>query len=455
MGIPITPNTMSYVGSAHTSILISPDLPLGLSLNFSTGTISGTPILPVAGNYSVIVNNGCSGVVKTIYIAVSSGTNYYADVDGDGFGSGPATVSCSGQPLNTSIFNTDCAPNDPSKWRSSSLYFDQDNDRYSNGFPPSNVCYGSALPTGRISNYIGTDCSDANPTVNPNAVEVPNNNIDDNCDGVIDEITTTSNLMAGSCGVIIPTLGTLLYAEPIANAQAYRFEVTNGPNVRFFETNVNRFNLLDLSQGSSTSTTSTRNFVRVSVKTGGFWRAYGQSCIVDTGTVPNSTSVAQPKCGSFLTDIWNTIYCYQIPNATGYRFRVKKDGVLIGTVDRAVNNFTIVDVGINNLVFASAYTIDVLLKFNNTWLPDTDYGISCVIVTPPTPGVSRITSPSCGSSTNNFWQTIYAVPVTGAQGYKFVFNNGIRNREFITSSSSMSLNSIPGGPMPGTTYTIR
>jgi len=57
-------------------------------------------------------------------------------------------------------------------------------------------------------------------------------------------------------------------------------------------------------------------------------------------------------------------------------------------------------------------------------------------------------------------QTIYgrpffAIPVTGAQGYKFVINNGIQFREIITSATSFSIHSIPGGPQPGTTYTIR
>lgn len=452
---PITPNVLSYQGSPHTSILISPDLPVGLSFNTTNGTITGTPTVPIAGNYTVIVVNPCGSTSKVIYIAVSSGTNYYSDFDGDGFGAGLATVSCSGQPVNTSTNNTDCAPTDPTKWRVSSLYFDQDGDRYTNGFPPSSVCFGSAVPTGRVLNYIGTDCFDSNPLVNPNASEILGNNIDDNCDGMIDEVIATSSLMAGSCGAFVPTLSTMLYAQPVSGAQGYRFEVTTGPNTRVFETSASSFRLLDLSIGSSTSTTSTRNFIRVSVKTNGFWRAYGSTCIVDTATVPNSTSVSQPTCGSYLTDIWNSIYCYQIPNATGYRFRVKKDGVVIGTVDRTVNSFTIVDVGINNLVFATAYTIDVLLKFNDTWLPDSDYGISCVIVTPPTPGVSRITMPSCGSSTSNTWQIIYAIPITGAQGYKFVFNNGIRNREYITPSSSMSISNIPGGVMPGTTYTIR
>jgi hypothetical protein len=78
-----------------------------------------------------------------------------------------------------------------------------------------------------------------------------------------------------------------------------------------------------------------------------------------------------------------------------------------------------------------------------------------LIVTPPTPSPSRVTAPSCGSSTNNLWTTVFAVPVTGAQGYKFVVNNGIQFREIVTSATSFSIHSIPGGPVRGTTYTIR
>ncbi len=454
-GIPITPNLMSYSGDTVTSMSISPDLPVGLSFNLLTGTITGTPTLAVAGNYTVIINNPCGFTNRILYIAVSSGTNYYADTDGDGYGTGVATVSCTGQPINTATNNTDCAPTNPLKWRTSNLYIDQDGDRYNNGFPPVATCYGATVPVGFTSQYIGTDCLDTNILVNPNAVEVPSNGIDDNCDGVIDEINVTSNLISTSCGITISSLSTSLFAQTIAGAQAYRFEVTNGLSVGVFETNVNRFNLFNLSPGVTFSTASTVNSVRVAVKTNGFWRTYGAPCIVNTPPVPYSTSVNQPVCGSFLRDIWDTIFCFQIPNATGYRFRVKKDGVLIGTVDSNVNSFRMVSLGISNINFATAYTIDVLLKFNNTWLPDTEYGNSCVIVTPPTPGVSRISIPSCGSSTNSIWQNIFAVPITGAQGYKFVFDNGIRYREYITTASSMGIFNIPGGPMVGTTYSIR
>ena len=454
-GIPIATNLMTYAGTTATSIVIGPDLPVGLSFNTSTGAITGTPLEDVAGNYTIIVNNACGFTSKTIYIAVSSGTNYYADTDGDGYGTGTATVSCSGQPANTATNNTDCAPTNPAKWRTSNLYIDQDGDRYSNGFPALPTCYGTNIPIGYTAQYIGTDCLDTNIDVNPNATEVPGNNIDDNCDGVVDEITTTSSLITSSCGVTVPSLSTTLFAQPITGAQGYRFEVTNGSNIGVFETNVNRFNLLNLTPGVTYSSASTTNSVRVAVKTGGFWRPYGSTCMVNTPPVPNSTSVIIPVCGSFLIDIWDSIFCNQIPGASAYRFRVKKAGVLIGTVDSPVNSFRMVDLGINNIIFATSYTVDVLLKLNGTWLSDSEYGNTCVIVTPPTPGVSRISIPSCGSSTSSLWQSIFAVPVIGAQGYKFVFDNGIRHREYITVASSMSISNIPGGPMAGTTYSIR
>lgn len=454
-GIPITPNVLSYSGSTYTSITISPDLPTGLSFNMTNGTISGTPTEDVSGNYTVILVNPCGSTLKVIYIAVSSGTNYYADTDGDGYGSGVATVSCTGQPAGTSTNNTDCAPTDPNKWKSSNLFIDQDLDGYNNGFPAAAMCYGATIPTGYTAVNIGTDCNDTDNTVNPNAVEVLGNGIDDNCDGVIDEVTATSNLISSSCGVTISDLNTTLFAQSVSGAQGYRFEVTNGTSIGVYETTLNRFNLLNITPGVTYSTTSTVNSVRVAVKTNGYWRSYGAPCMVTTQPVPNSTSISSPACGSFLNDIWNTIFCYNIPSATGYRFRVRLGSTLIGTFDTTLNRFNLPNVGINNLAFATAYTVDVLLQINGIWRPDTEYGNSCVIVTPPTPSPSRVTSPSCGSSTNNLWTTIFAVPVTGAQGYKFVINNGVQFHEIVTSSTSFSIHSIPGGPIPGTTYTIR
>jgi hypothetical protein len=453
-GITISPNVLSFNGSPLTSLTISPDLPTGLFFDMITGTISGTPTEDRAGNYTIILANACGSAIKVIYIAVSSGTNYYSDTDGDGFGTGTATVSCSGQPAGTATNNTDCAPNDAAKWRVSNLFFDQDEDSYNNGFPSVSICYGTDIPSGYTSSNIGTDCDDTNFKINSHAVEIPNNGKDDNCDGTIDEVTATSNLITSSCGITVPSTDTLLFAQTIPGAQAYRFEVTNGLLVSVFETTTNFFSLSNLSPRVTFSTTSTVNSVRVSYKKDGFWKSYGSACTVNTPPIPNSTSVSNP-CGSFLTNIWNTIFCYNIPSASGYRFRVKNGSTLVGTFDSPVNRFSLPNVGINNLVFATGYTIDVLLKINGTWLPDSEYGATCIIYTPPTPAQSRVSIPSCGSTTNSVWTTVFAVQTSGAQGYKFVVSNGIQYREIITSVSSFSIHSIPGGPIPGTTYTIR
>jgi len=302
---------------------------------------------------------------------------------------------------------------------------------------------------------IGTDCNDTNPAVNPNREEVLGNGIDDNCDGVIDEVTTTSYLIAGSCGVTVPSLSSTLFAQPIAGAQGYRFQVTNGLQVGTFETNVNRFNLLNLTPGVTYSSTSQFNSVKVAVKTNGFWRAYGSACSVTSPLVPNSTSISSPACGSFLTDISNTIFCYQIPSATAYRFRVRNGSTIIGTYDSPVSRFNLTNIGVPNIVFPSTYTIDVLLQINGTWLSDAEYGNTCQITTPPTPGASKIVTPSCGSSINSIWNSVFALQVIGAQGYKFVFDNGIRIREAFSATSGFNLHNVPGGLMIGTTYVIR
>jgi hypothetical protein len=454
-GITITPNMLTFNGSAITSLTISPDLPTGLFFDMLTGTISGTPTEDRAGNYTIILGNACGSALKVIYIAVSSGTNYYEDTDGDGFGAGTATVSCSGQPAGTATNNTDCDPNDASKWRASDLLVDQDGDGYNNGFPKISVCYGASIPSGYTFGNIGTDCDDTDVKVNPHAVEIPNNTKDDNCDGTIDEVTPTSHLITSSCGVTVPSTTTLLYAQAIPGAQAYRFEVTNGLSISVYESTTNSFSISNLSPRVTYATTSIVNSVRVAYKANGFWRAYGSSCIVNTPPIPNSTSVSNPSCGSFLADIWNTIFCYNIPAASAYRFRVRNGATLVGTYDSPVNRFSLPNLGIANLVFATGYTIDVLLKINGTWLPDSEYGAPCMIYTPPTPAPSRVTMPSCGSTINSLWTTVFAVQKTGAQGYKFVVNNGIQFREIITSSSSFNIHNIPGGPIPGTTYTIR
>ncbi|MFN9114090.1 MAG: T9SS type A sorting domain-containing protein [Bacteroidota bacterium] len=398
--------------------------------------------------------SGCNTATLTLTLNTSAQT-FYADTDGDGFGAGAPILSCTGQPEGTSTNNTDCAPNDPLRWRTANFFVDADNDGYNNGFPATSVCYGATTPSGFVAVNNGVDCDEENASVNPNASEVLGNGIDDNCDGTVDEVTPLSSLVATSCGVTLTNLSNLLYAIPltgVGTVQAYRFRVSNGANVRTFDSPVPTFSLSQLPGGVLFATTYT---VEVSVKSNGFFRAYGPACTVTTQATPTSALITSPACGSTLGNMWSTIFCSQVPSASGYRFRVRNGATVVGTVDRTVNRFSLVELGINNIAFGTTYTVDVLLAFGGNLRPESEYGDACTITTPATPGTSRVIQPSCGSTINNRWTTIYAQQVLGAQGYKFVVTNGAQTREIERPVSNFALQQLPGGAAANTTYTIR
>ncbi|WP_309640728.1 GEVED domain-containing protein [Flavobacterium sp.] len=387
------------------------------------------------------------------YVSIGGDCNdnqiQYSDSDNDGFGSTTA-VACG------VVNNTDCAPTDPLRWRTGSFFVDADNDGYNNGFPATSVCYGATTPAGYVAVNNGTDCNDTVASVNPNASEVLGNGIDDNCDGTTDEVTPLSYLLTGSCNVTLANLSQTLFAYQLTNfltltgpIQGYRFRVTNGAQVRTFDSTTSSFALTSLAGGATYATTYT---VEVSVKHGGHFRAYGSACSVTTPLVPNTTNISNPSCGSTLSDISNTIFATQVPSASGYRFRVRNGATVLGTVTTSVNRFSLTSIA--GIQFGTTYTVDVLLAFGGNFRPDSEYGPACSITTPATPATSRVIAPSCGSSISSFWTTIFAQQVIGAQGYKFVVTDGAQTREFATPNPRFSLRNL-GTVLANTAYTIR
>jgi hypothetical protein len=70
-GTQITPNTPSSGGGAVTSYTVAPALPAGLSLNTSTGVITGTPSTVTAtANYVVTASNSAGSTTATLSITV-------------------------------------------------------------------------------------------------------------------------------------------------------------------------------------------------------------------------------------------------------------------------------------------------------------------------------------------------------------------------------------------------
>ena len=112
-------------------------------------------------------------------------TNYYADVDGDGFGAGAATSACA-QPLGFVTTNTDCNNTNAAVYPGATevcnsidddcdtqidegvqntYYLDADGDSYGNAASSVQAC---TLPVGYVTN--SSDCNDTNIAINPTTV---------------------------------------------------------------------------------------------------------------------------------------------------------------------------------------------------------------------------------------------------------------------------------------------
>ena len=95
-------------------------------------------------------------------------------------------------------------------------YVDADGDGY--GIPSVSITTCSP-PSGYVSNNL--DCNDANNAAHPGAVEICGNNIDDNCNGQIDENCCNITVNAGPDEH-------LLYGYPPAQCKSKTVVITNG-----------------------------------------------------------------------------------------------------------------------------------------------------------------------------------------------------------------------------------
>lgn len=406
-----------------------------------------------SGTYTATTTNasGCPNTATLILTINTASTPYYADTDNDGFGAGSAIFSCTGQPAGTVLNNTDCAPNDPLAWRTINLYVDADNDGYYNGNSETTaVCYGATVPSGYTATIIGTDCDDANANANPNHVEIPANGIDDNCDGAIDEAGPAIGMIPSQCGTTLSNVANTIYSQQAAGAQGYRFEVTNGSNVRTFDSATNSFSLVNLPGGVTYGTTYS---IRVAVKTNGFYRSYSASCSITTPASPATTNVIASQCGTTLANIANLIYANQVTAANQYRFEVTDTANTsnVRTFDTSVNRFSLTNLT-GGATYGATYSIRVALRFGTTW---EDYGTACNVSTPATPGLTNLIASQCGITINNRWVTLYANQVPDAQGYRFEVTNGATVRYYNSAFSRFALGNLTGAVPAGTVYTVR
>ena len=229
---------------------------------------------------------------------------------------------------------------------------------------------------------IGTDCDDTRANVNPAAIDVCYDALDNDCNGIIDNvgqpggcIPIVTTLGSATCGATINNLSVTIVASYIVGAQGYRFKVTNTVTntVQIVDRPVNSFALTSLSG----ITYNTQYQIEVALKVFNVWQPfYGAPCYVVTPT-PNSTIGAQ--CGTTLTSLSQWIYATSFANITSYRFRVTNLTTnQVQILDRSLNKFMMTN--LTNITNNTVYRVEISLRnTNGVYLP---YGTPCTISTP-------------------------------------------------------------------------
>jgi hypothetical protein len=342
----------------------------------------------------------------------------YADVDGDGFGS-TTQVACG---VTNSL---DCNDNQIQ-------YFDGDGDNYGTAVQ---VACGAVL-TG--------DCNDSNAAVNPGAVDVCYDGIDNDCNGIIDNACTPiiSTIQATQCGVTLATINQNIFANLVAGAQGYRFTVTDMTTnqVQTIDRALRVFNLTQLSNYAFDRTYQ----VQVSIRFNNVWQPFfGAPCMVTTPATVTQIQAAQ--CDGTLTTMGDVIFANNVPFVTGYRFRITNLLTSVSVVeDRLLRDIRLTNIAGFTPEFNTTYSVEVAIR-NTNGLYLQYNPVVCNITTPSFP-TTQLQLSQCDVTISNPNTTIFADSYAGATTYRFKFTSGAFSYITDRPLRSFILSSIP---LPG------
>ena len=173
--------------------------PSGLPVNGNGSAIS-FGLKTIVGTYSVIATETSTGCSKSmggiVTVLINNATTYYEDADGDGYGNVLVTAQACSPPVGYVANQLDCNDADTLLHPNQVWYIDADEDDYGTGATVVQCLRPNHGYRPTELTAITGDCDDANAAIHPGVTEICNN-LDDNCDGYIDE----------GCGIPIYCIG--------------------------------------------------------------------------------------------------------------------------------------------------------------------------------------------------------------------------------------------------------
>jgi hypothetical protein len=248
-------------------------------------------------------------------------------------------------------------------------------------------------------------------------------------------------------------MGAQINANIITGAQMYRFEVTNGANVRTYETANFNFDLTKVA-GSTYGTTYS---VKVAVKVNGVWGSYGTACNITTPTISSASNVPTTQmraslCGTTLATIGSPIHSELVYGAEAYRFEVT-NGANVTVVETTNYYFFLTNTTIGT--YGTTFSVKTAAKVGGVW---GNYGSACSISTPALTASSvpttTLLSSVCGTTLASMTTKIGANTVYNADAYRFKIVKAGVETVYVSSVYNFKLSDAGITPTAGTTYAI-
>lgn len=163
------------------------------------------------------------------------------------------------------------------------------------------------------------------------------------------------------------------------------------------------------------------------------------------------TKVIASQCGATLASVSTSILASPVTGATNYRFEVTK-GATVLTYETGTNRSFILSTNFPTIAsYGTTYSIRVAVKIAGVW---DDYGASCNVSTPATPGTTNVVTGQCGVTLANVTTNIFVNEVFQATMYRYEVTNGLNVATIDSPNRYFALSQIPSTAY-NTTYSIR